>query len=199
MMPCKTACLYCITHVVGPTCGTCVCEQSIRSYFTGDDDFNWNYGLALAATGKYREAEEALAAVQREGYRFVFVGVVVSKRRGTAWQRGARASTHPSLYEDPAGLYVHMRQCLQQCVAGLPCRFDPVYLGWRARCLVLSGRPQAAWELHSAAQAAGQAAAVAEAGYALLQQIADDCYRMGAFYYAVKVGVAACVVLCSCC
>jgi hypothetical protein len=59
---------------------------------------------------------------------------------------------------------------------------------------VLSGRPQAAWELHAAAQAAGQAAAVGEAGYTLLQQIADDCYRMGAFYYAVKVGVAACLL-----
>lgn len=48
-----------------------VAVQSIRSYFTADDDFNWNYGLALAATGKYREAEEALAAVQREAYRWV--------------------------------------------------------------------------------------------------------------------------------
>lgn len=43
--------------------------QSIRSYFTQDDDFNWNYGLTLAASGKYREAEEALAAVQRDSYR----------------------------------------------------------------------------------------------------------------------------------
>lgn len=92
---------------------------------------------------------------------------------------------------------LHMQQCLQQCVAGPPCRSDPVYLRWRARCLVLSGQPQAAWELHAAAQAAGHSAAVGEAGCALLQQIADDCYRMGAFYYAVKVGVAACVVLCS--
>jgi len=52
---------------------------------------------------------------------------------------------------------------------------------------VLSGQPRAAWELYAAAQATGQAAAVGEAGYALLQMIADDCYRMGAFYYAVKV------------
>lgn len=43
--------------------------QSIRSYFAADDDFNWNYGLALAATGKYAEAEEALASVQRPEYR----------------------------------------------------------------------------------------------------------------------------------
>lgn len=43
--------------------------QSIKSYFANDDDFNWNYGLALAATGKYREAEEALGAVQNESYR----------------------------------------------------------------------------------------------------------------------------------
>lgn len=60
-----------------------MCVQSIRSYFTGDDDFNWNYGLALAATGKYREAEEALAAVQRESYRFVFVGVVRANEQAT--------------------------------------------------------------------------------------------------------------------
>jgi hypothetical protein len=55
-------------------CQTLPCWlQSIRSYFTNDDDFNWNYGLALAATGKYAEAEEALASVQREAYRSVQV------------------------------------------------------------------------------------------------------------------------------
>lgn len=47
--------------------------QSIKSYFSTDDDFNWDHGLALAATGKYREAEEALGAVQNEKYRFVHV------------------------------------------------------------------------------------------------------------------------------
>jgi intraflagellar transport protein 56 len=68
------------------------------------------------------------------------------------------------------------------------CRLDSIYLKWRARCLVLSGRARAAWELYAAAQAAGQAAAVGEAGYALLHLIGDDCYRMGSFYYAAKVG-----------
>lgn len=56
---------------------------------------------------------------------------------------------------------------------------------------MLSGRPRQAWELYAAAQAAGQPAATGEAGYALLHQIADDCYRMGAFYYAAKVFVCA--------
>lgn len=58
---------------------------------------------------------------------------------------------------------------------------------WRSRCLVFSGRPRAAWELFTEAQASGQAAAAGEAGYALLLQLANDCYRVGAFYTAVKV------------
>lgn len=75
-----------------------------------------------------------------------------------------------------------------------PCRSDPIYLQWRSRCLVLSGRSRQAWELYAAAQAAGQAAATGEAGFALLHQIADDCYRMGSFYYAVKVCHTMCCV-----
>lgn len=52
-------------------CVLCVLQlpQSIRSYFASDDAFNWNYGLALAATGKYKEAEEALASVQQQSCR----------------------------------------------------------------------------------------------------------------------------------
>lgn len=44
-------------------------SQSIKSYFPNDDDFNWNYGLAKAATGKYQEAEEALVSIHNEKYR----------------------------------------------------------------------------------------------------------------------------------
>ena len=40
-----------------------------QSYFPNDDDFNWNYGIAKAATGKFREAEEALSSIQNEKYR----------------------------------------------------------------------------------------------------------------------------------
>lgn len=43
--------------------------QSIKTYFPNDDDFNWNFGVAKAVTGKYKEAEEALSAVQSDKYR----------------------------------------------------------------------------------------------------------------------------------
>jgi intraflagellar transport protein 56 len=33
-----------------------------------DDDFNWNHGLSLAATGNFKRAEEALLLVQNEQY-----------------------------------------------------------------------------------------------------------------------------------
>ncbi|WIA21525.1 hypothetical protein OEZ85_000725 [Tetradesmus obliquus] len=107
--------------------------NSIRSYFASDDDFNWNYGLALAATGKYREAEEALGAVQSDKY-----------------------------------------------------RSEPTYVSWLARCLIMSGKAAAAWQLYQTAQDTGSPAAAGEEGYALLQLIANDCYKMGAFYYAIK-------------
>ncbi|KAG6623472.1 Intraflagellar transport protein 56 [Phytophthora cinnamomi] len=38
--------------------------SSISTYLSTDDAFNWNYGVALAATGAYREAEEVLLRVQ---------------------------------------------------------------------------------------------------------------------------------------
>ena len=34
-----------------------------------DDDFNWNYGIALAQLQKYKEAEEVLSLVINEQYR----------------------------------------------------------------------------------------------------------------------------------
>lgn len=63
--------LSCVVCAVPPV-------QSIKSYFANDDDFNWNYGLALAATGKYREAEDALAAVQSKRYRWAWWWVAAS-------------------------------------------------------------------------------------------------------------------------
>jgi len=34
--------------------------KSIKSYFLNDEDFNWNFGIALAAAGEFWEGEEAL-------------------------------------------------------------------------------------------------------------------------------------------
>merc|ERR1712117_595682 len=46
--------------------------KSIKPYFENDDDFNWNYGIACAATTDYKEAKEALLNVQNERYRVDF-------------------------------------------------------------------------------------------------------------------------------
>ena len=43
--------------------------QSIKTYFSNDDDFNWNYGIAKAVTGKFKEAEEVLSGIQAERHR----------------------------------------------------------------------------------------------------------------------------------
>ena len=40
--------------------------KSIKTYFYDDDDFNWNYGIAQAASGNFKEGEELLLLVQNE-------------------------------------------------------------------------------------------------------------------------------------
>lgn len=40
--------------------------KSIRTFFVQDDNFNYNFGVALAATGQFKEAEEAFLAVTGE-------------------------------------------------------------------------------------------------------------------------------------
>lgn len=37
-----------------------------QSYLANDDNYNWNYGISLAATKQYKEAEERLLMVQKE-------------------------------------------------------------------------------------------------------------------------------------
>ncbi len=103
--------------------------SSIKAYMYNDDDFNWNYGMALAATGDFKAAEEALLSVRSERY-----------------------------------------------------KADPAYLAWLCRCCVMNGNLDFAWELYLQAEAAAGAAAT----FALLQLLANDCYRMGHFLLAAK-------------
>ena len=39
-----------------------------QTYLSNDDNYNWNYGISLAATKQFKEAEERLLMVQNEGY-----------------------------------------------------------------------------------------------------------------------------------
>jgi intraflagellar transport protein 56 len=43
--------------------------ESIESYMKDDDDFCWNYGIALGACQKYKEAEEVLSRIKKEKYK----------------------------------------------------------------------------------------------------------------------------------
>ena len=49
--------------------------NTIKEYMSDDDEFNWNFGLALAVTGKFKEAEEALLQIKNDKYKadYVFI------------------------------------------------------------------------------------------------------------------------------
>lgn len=100
--------------------------SSIATYLSSDDAFNWNYGLSLAATGAYREAEEALLRVQK-----------------------------PDLQS------------------------KLLYCGWLCRCYIRTGRAGQAWQIYMKIDNS-------ETAFALLKQIANDCYKTQQFFYAAK-------------
>ncbi|CAM9679713.1 unnamed protein product [Chrysoparadoxa australica] len=43
--------------------------NSVKAYMYQDDNFNWNHGISLAATGNFKAAEESLLLVQNESYK----------------------------------------------------------------------------------------------------------------------------------
>ncbi len=66
--------------------------NSIKPYLYNDDSFNWNYGISLAATGQFREAEETLQLVQDETLRsdYIFLSwlarcFIMNKKPRMAW------------------------------------------------------------------------------------------------------------------
>merc|ERR1719158_1934247 len=100
--------------------------KSIKPYFSSDDDFNWNYGVALAAAGDFKEAKEALLIIQNEKY-----------------------------------------------------RVDFCYSSHLIRCYIMNNEPALAWEMYVRMDTSNES-------FNLLHLIANDCYKMGHFYYACK-------------
>mmetsp|Transcript_95965 Transcript_95965/g.170315 ORF Transcript_95965/g.170315 Transcript_95965/m.170315 type:complete len:566 (+) Transcript_95965:83-1780(+) len=71
--------------------------KSVKPYFTNDDDFNWNYGIACAAAADYKEAKEALLQIQNEKYRAEFCYLswlarcyIMNNEPGLAWEAYVR-------------------------------------------------------------------------------------------------------------
>jgi hypothetical protein len=54
------------------------------------------------------------------------------------------------------------------------------YIGWLARCYIMSKKPRLAWELYLKMETSRES-------YDLVNLIANDCYTMGQFYYSAKV------------
>jgi len=100
--------------------------RSIKTYFYNDDDFQWNYSVARAATGEYKEAEEGLLLIQNEKFRQEYS-----------------------------------------------------YISWLCRCYIMNAKPRLAWEMYLRME-------TSDDSFNLLQLIANDCYRMGHFFYAAK-------------
>ena len=66
--------------------------NSIKQYMFSDDAFHWNYGISLAATGHFKEAEESFLSVKNEEWikdytylRWLLKCYIANKHASKAW------------------------------------------------------------------------------------------------------------------
>jgi intraflagellar transport protein 56 len=76
-----------------------------------DDDFAWNYGVAKAATGEYKEAEESFLQIRNEKYRAEYTYLawlsrcfIMLNKPGLAWEQYLKMDTSDDSFRCGASL-----------------------------------------------------------------------------------------------
>ena len=120
---CMASCFYLLRNFEDVN----VYLNSIKAYLSHDDDFNWNYGLALAATGDYKAAEVRAClrawGLDRDGCRL-----------------------RPSLT-----CFLLLPLTKQEALLSIQSdryKAEYAYLAWLSRCCIMNGNPHYAWELY---------------------------------------------------
>ena len=154
--------------------------SSIEAYFPND------------ATFLYAERTERTRAARRG--RLTTAGTFPGRYNHAI----ARAAAGKYKESEPALL------ALQQGGSADSLAKDYIFQMWLARCLVMNGNARQAWEVQTAASFTRRGSAPSSGGtfliwqvylkmegtqesFAMLQLLANDCYRAGAFLYAAKV------------
>ena len=66
-----------------------------------------------------------------------------------------------------------------QGVSDMTVKVSYTYISWLSRCCIMTGQPKTAWELYLKMDSNNDS-------FSLLQLIANDCYKIGSFFYAAK-------------
>ena len=136
--------------------------SSVKAYMYNDDDFNWNYGLAQAAVGNYKEAEETLLLVMNEKYHQECVASLAATRRNRSASLLVRVRVR---------LCVTAPSLTQGGVLWLACARSYCYLSWLCRCYIMNKKTKLAWEQYLKMDTSNDS-------FNLLQLIANDCYKV---------------------
>ena len=136
--------------------------NSVKAYSYNDSTFNFNYGIAQVT---------AVPAPAARWCSTVFVAVlgVCSLCRVCGGCLAAQAACE---------YYKEAEEALL-AVTDETIRSEYAYLSWLARCYMMNGKARDAWELYLKMESNTDS-------FAMLVLIANDCYKVGAFYYAAK-------------
>jgi hypothetical protein len=138
--------------------------KSIKAYLFNDDDFNYNAGLTKCSVGHYK------VALLRRSAQKTHTRTRVSVRRG-------RCQLDWSL--DESTLMQDAEEHLMM-VQNPKYKMEYTYMMALARCHIYNGQARKAWELYLKMETSHES-------FNLLQLIANDCYKMGHFFYSLKV------------